>query len=718
MKTRTIQRLTSAAAVALVAAAGAAPTAGAEVPPPAHGRAWEPIGDLGADRSAPAMFAFGVLPAGNRLVYLRMGATHGAPTTVAMTSSLAERGATGWTETQLGYPFDSRRTPRPPFPEAASADLLTLTWHSQLPLTPGPEGHGWYRGTVGAPPTFLGPSGVITNGLGGVSDDGDRLVFATGEALVAEDAVRFGGSQVYEYRGTSGVPRLLGVDETGEPFQPCGQARLSTVGAPNQVSADGRRVFLTSAFCWEHQEVPERVFLNDDGEVTEISASQCTRPDCGPPATVAFAGATSDGAVAYLVTAAQLTDDDVDDSSDLYRYDVAAGTLARVAAGAAPVDAVATRVYPSDDGTRLYFLARGQLVPGKGTPGMPNVYVSDSDGIRFVATLADPDDWTTGWLAPSSFGQVELTPGAGDRMLLATQAALDPADTDSALDLYLYDATRDDAPVLVSRTAHGGNAEVPVNLTSGVPHTVYPFAGSAPRMLTADARRVVFRTAESLLPQDTDTAGDVYEWLDGEVGLISSGGGTYDVLLLGMSLDGASVFVSTAEPLVSADQDAGDYDLYVARLGGGFAELAPPPADPCDDGCPSPPPARAVRRTPPTLGHRGDEAPAALRLRAPTARDRARMAARGQLALTVRARAAGRVSALARARVGGRDRIVGRGRVRVVKAGAAATVRVALTRAARGRLAAGRNLTVRVVLRHSRLDGEMVRARLVLKGRT
>jgi hypothetical protein len=716
MKKRTIERLIAVAAGALVAAAGLAPAAAADVPPPAHGRAWELVSDPSASSSAPPLIALGVDARGDRIAFMRMGPAPQAPVSAVITAGLASRGADGWHEKAVGYPYPGGAIwDLAPNPHAATPDLSTWFWISMRPFVPGAPGDGtvtaWYRAAPDGTPTLLSGGGGATDRIF-ASADGERVVLQTSAALVDEDSVKTEGSQLYELSG--GGARLLGVDEAGDPVLPCGQATMTTLTAPNPTSRDGRRVFFTSTRCWPYLDVPARVFLHEDGASTEISASQCERPDCGPPAEVAFAGATPDGAVAYLVTAAQLTDDDVDESSDVYRYEVGDGSLTRVSAGAAPADAVVTRAYPSDDGGRVYFLARGQLVPGQGTEGSPNAYVADGAGLRFIGTLAPDDGWAIAEEESPRLPTVELTPGSGDRLMLITGGALRPEDTDAARDVYLYDAAEGGPPLLVSKTAHGGDAEVPVRTDSVFFHLVHRFAQAPPRTLVADGRRVLFMTAESLVPEDTDSATDVYEWFDGEVGLVSSGGGAHDAMLLGASPDGASVFVTTPERLASADDDSGDYDIYAARLGGGFPEPAAPPAE-CADGCPPAPPSRLARPDLPTVGHRGQRS-VALRLRAPTARERARMVARGRLALAVRAPAAGRVSAVARARLGGRVRIVGRGRVRVAKAGKTVTVAVPLSSAARRRLAAGRDLSVRVVLRHSRLGGAALQTRLVLRG--
>jgi hypothetical protein len=104
--------------------------------------------------------------------------------------------------------------------------------------------------------------------------------------------------------------------------------------------------------------------------------------------------------------------------------------------------------------------------------------------------------------------------------------------------------------------------------------------------------RVFFSTPESLVPQDTDEAIDVYEYSGGRPQLISSGtgGGAPTVArgltvnpeipgLIGVSANGTDAYFSTFEPLVSEDHNGNFMRFYDARTNGGFPQ--PTPAQPC-----------------------------------------------------------------------------------------------------------------------------------------
>jgi hypothetical protein len=92
--------------------------------------------------------------------------------------------------------------------------------------------------------------------------------------------------------------------------------------------------------------------------------------------------------------------------------------------------------------------------------------------------------------------------------------------------------------------------------------------------VSEDGSHVFFRTQESLVPSDNDNCGppcyDVYQRTGGRTTLISTGpasGGGFDADFKAVSADGSRVFFETREPLVASDTDGGMYDVY-ERSGG------------------------------------------------------------------------------------------------------------------------------------------------------
>jgi hypothetical protein len=128
--------------------------------------------------------------------------------------------------------------------------------------------------------------------------------------------------------------------------------------------------------------------------------------------------------------------------------------------------------------------------------------------------------------------------------------------------------------------------------------------------LTEDGNRLFFQSYDALLPSDSNGAQDVYEWqradgpktceqvgaqlyvpsAEGCISLISSGQSPEDSEVIEASKGAGDVFFATNSSLLP--QDRGLYDVYDARVGGGYP---PPPLPPpaCEgeacQGVPAPP---------------------------------------------------------------------------------------------------------------------------------
>jgi len=161
-------------------------------------------------------------------------------------------------------------------------------------------------------------------------------------------------------------------------------------------------------------------------------------------------------------------------------------------------------------------------------------------------------------LSPSSAGN-SPDPAAfasastdGSLAFFDTRQSLDPADTDTAIDLYAREGS---ATTLVSTGPDGGNDSLYDAL----------YAGNS-----EDGLRVFIHTREALVAADTDANRyDVYRRLGTTTTLISTGPATtnagVDAFLRGLSADGKRVFFETTEKLLASDTDA-TTDVY-AREG-------------------------------------------------------------------------------------------------------------------------------------------------------
>jgi hypothetical protein len=252
----------------------------------------------------------------------------------------------------------------------------------------------------------------------------------------------------------------------------------------------------------------------------------------------------------------------------------------------------------SEDGEVVYFAARGQIVPGAPLlPGQRKIYRwhwgGGSPGVDYLGALSSST--FGGDREARNWDQVnqQVTPD-GRYLVVDTRAALDPAgDRDGDIDVYRWDAQ--DGWRCVSCQAPGapsaGNSFLGYVGLRGdfVPGELQ---GGALKLVISDDGRVFFATPEALVAQDANgeagcpdlggssgnnyTCQDIYEWNDGTVSLISDAAGEQGAHLIGVTPSGESVAFYTTSRLVGWDTD-GEYDIYVARTGGGFSE---PPAVP------------------------------------------------------------------------------------------------------------------------------------------
>src|SRR5262245_37369654 len=179
--------------------------------------------------------------------------------------------------------------------------------------------------------------------------------------------------------------------------------------------------------------------------------SECTRVDCNAPSEVAFLGASKDGSTVLMGSGQQLTDDDTNDSWDVYTVDVTSGDITRISTNAAD-PTVNTRAPEegwlsgmSDDAQSVYFGAQGVLTDQPGPTGaLPvdgqwNLYVWHAgDGVKFIGTLQNFD-----FTARSGASSGAYVTGNGNFFAFTTDSSFDPNDTDAANnnanDVYLYD---------------------------------------------------------------------------------------------------------------------------------------------------------------------------------------------------------------------------------------------------------------------------------------
>jgi hypothetical protein len=433
---------------------------------------------------------------------------------------------------------------------AGSSDLSHVVFEDELPLTPeAPAGDDLYEWAAGA-------VRLVT-------------VLPNGEAAAGTLAGSTPNAEFDFSAGNRPVP-------------------INLAGARRAVSSDGRRIFF---------EAGEKLYLREDGEHTiQIDAAQGPGPGGGGR----FMGASEDGSRVFFLDDAEagLTSNTISSSgANLYEYDIPSGRLTDLTA-AADVDVLGVSGL-SADGSTVYFVAEGALAGGAAA-GQPNLYAEHDGELAFVATL-DPQhdscDWTTNTGCPLE-GQLIETSGLTARSStdgryvaftslrpLTGQSNVDAHTGEADTEVFRYDlATGTLACASCSPTGAAPTGPATIRWPS-VPITFQLWREAYPQRNVSDQGQVFFETKSPLVLADINTRTDVYEYDGNSVSLLSSGTSEADSYFLDASQSGDDVFLATAQRLVGRDQDSA-YDIYDARVGGGFAEPAPPaPGCGTSEGC-------------------------------------------------------------------------------------------------------------------------------------
>ncbi len=402
---------------------------------------------------------------------------------------------------------------------AAAVDSREVGFYaSDLPAGPAAEiGPLFSPHALALNPAFLGPRFSEPSASGDLS----RVAFMLeGPTVRGAEGVNYlwpgdttaqnpegqGFASLYEYNGTgSATPRLVGLDSAGHLIGQCGTSvgfpvegvftRLQGDELYNAVSADGSRVFFTVAGpCGVGSGPPvDELFARTGGlqtvaisEPSSGPAGDCSACDTSTPLGAVFQGASEDGTKVFFLTNQALLRTDGDGTTDLYEYDSSAPAhekIVQVSGGGAgdpnagrgaQVQGVA-RV--SEDGSHVYFVARGLLTGGRGPAGdaalagADNLYVFDTH-TRETAFIADLCSGP-GMSGVVPDGRCPASSGAGDledwrledsrpvdatpdgRFLVFTSSAdLTPGDESGTPQVFEYDA-REGTLALVSHAQNG-----------------------------------------------------------------------------------------------------------------------------------------------------------------------------------------------------------------------------------------------------------------------
>ena len=346
-------------------------------------------------------------------------------------SYVFSRGRSGWQMTSV-YPEGSGQTGY--LPELFNPDLTEIgvaAITSNTASKPGAR-QSFGVGVPGGPympiaktPTPEMQGEQLREGLDGASADlshvvlrsADRaLAFAESERIVAGGTVG-GALDLYEW--VEGKLRLVNLTTGGALVSSCG-AVLGDGTSPNgtaahrAVSENGSKIFFTAPEQGPNASCPEpaRLYTRVDGSKTVEVSEPAPGVHPAEQLPVVYDGASADGSKVFFNTKMKLTKDDQGENPkssnvyNLYEYDTEAPEGERLerisrgeegtALGAAEGEVIEEKgegqyLVISEDGSTVYFLARGKLTPNAPlNPGVPSLYRYDTnDGsIRYIANVA------------------------------------------------------------------------------------------------------------------------------------------------------------------------------------------------------------------------------------------------------------------------------------------------------------------------------------------
>ncbi len=578
---------------------------------------------------------------GNSVNWQSLGAL-GDATSGSLNLYQARRTATGWQTTGLTpTPTTTPRFLEFQAPMQWSIDLTKSIFFTEQSYDPGDEDHG------GMDLYMRGPDGKVSwiskGSQGGTAPrqvtfdyatpDEHFVAFSTEESLTpdATGMAEGGGSQVYDYLyvrdvataathlvnvddsdaliGTEGA--LLGNGYTLQRGEPPDFSYLPADGesgtTTHAVSNDGSKVFFEVPLPNSFTPPLAHLYMRED------NARTVPIDDPQSAGSATYEGAAEDGSVVVFTSDEGLGGDPFTDR-ELYAFNTSSRQVTPISAGTGSTDGQLYGVTAiSNDGSHVYFVAGGVLAGANArtqqpVEGEPNLYVYDTHSglTSFIATLLQKDvvvsESSQGGplvVEPDYLRVAQPTPD-GSVLVFDSATNLTGQNPGELFEVYRYSADSG-ALTCVSCPSHGiaptGNATM-----SGSGGGSYgPPDGTV--TMSADGSRIFFDSEEALVPEDINTTSaprnkqrfvsglDVYEWANGQVSLISDGQTSTPTILSGTTPSGNDVFIYSDVGLVAQDTD-GSFDIYDARVGGGFPEPTPPPAPQCSgtDCHPSGPP--------------------------------------------------------------------------------------------------------------------------------
>jgi hypothetical protein len=494
------------------------------------------------------------------------------------------------------------------------------------------------------PGTEFGPLPGSVSGhpllIEGATSDLSQVVFRSEGPSLVGGAVP-GSVYIWDEGSLEAVSKLPSSEEGGAIVK--GMLGSGRGSVRHAISEDGSRVFWTPGISYQSNGIfLPALYMRDRGAGETVRLDLKAGGSGEGEEHPAFNAASADGDVVFFTDSQQLTSDASPSGRDLYRCEIGdvGGGLGCVEltdvsapkAGSGESAEVLDQVSAlSEDGTRMYFVARGVLDEDPNqegeaaTSGAPNLYYwREGQGVQFIAGLSERDYPVWGGLPKPGFAvliSAQASP-TGRFFTFTSERSLTGYENRNGsgkltTQVFVYDSDADEAPLTCASCNPSGAAAVGEQILSNVQFfppdpaqlwrkkwasAILPEATQTetegrslyrPRSML-DNGRVFFNSVDPLVAADTNGNWDVYQYEpvgvgsctpgatsaaltasgEGCVGLLSSGTSEGDAGFLDSSLSGNDVFFLTKGRLSVLDQDS-ELDAYDARVNGVPAVLEP-----------------------------------------------------------------------------------------------------------------------------------------------
>jgi hypothetical protein len=634
-------------------------------------RSYEQVSPTDKDGFAavPEGYPVQASPNGEAFMYTSLGAFSGGASSSLPNAYVAKRSGSGWVNTNVSPPTLEAT---PPGGDPVGYDFSTdlSQWVVNLPLQPLAAG-----ATPGVLNLFL--SGEV-GGYSWINDVRPPIVppeGCPGSILVycyeIEDLAAFAGASadyhhiLFEATPSlaGGAPEEEGLENLYESTDDAGTWHVSLVGIlPDHTDADGSTAGAGSSVFYTtvQPQADGRVAnaISEDGsqvvfqakadgkepdpaqssitevydrlggsETIELSAPAAgATPEITTPEPALFWAASANGTRVFFTSSAELTTHSYTGAvnpagEDLYEYDTETRALKDLTidtnrpADEAEGAAVQGVVGISSDGSYVYFVAKGQLVPGKGVDHGDNLYVVHNGGAPvFIAALnaLDSTDWAARPIElesyvtangthlaftsidslptanfPSGYDNVDEQTSEAEREVYEYSTPSAEEESHGSTGSLICASCDPSAAPPIGPGVIGGGRRSTENGTS----INTPFHQA--RAVSESGGRVFFSSQDPLVAAAAgNTRPKVYEYerdgegsckvADGCIYLLSSSASPASATFLDADREGTNVFLATVSPLTTSDQDK-QVDVYDARVEGGFA--SPSSQASCDAGC-------------------------------------------------------------------------------------------------------------------------------------